>query len=162
MGKQGSTLAGVMDAFSIAISIALQHGVPLETYVQKFTNLKFEPAGLTDDPDVRMAQSIMDYIFRRLALDYLSFEDRSMLGIYSAAERQRHLETGSYEPLVEETGSAAELTSSSSAAPRCGLSAARRCGRPARATCARAAEAPAAAADLIYEKGPTAHEVGPF
>src|SRR5688500_13082229 len=79
MGKQGSTLAGVMDAFSIAISIALQHGVPLETYVQKFTNLKFEPAGLTDDPDIRMSQSIMDYIFRRLALDYLSFDQRAEL-----------------------------------------------------------------------------------
>ncbi|MFS3126957.1 vitamin B12-dependent ribonucleotide reductase [Nocardioides sp. Bht2] len=97
LGKQGSTLAGVMDAFSIAVSIGLQYGVPLETYVSKFTNLRFEPAGLTDDPDVRMAQSIMDYIFRRLALDYLSFEERSMLGIYSAEERQRHLETGSYE-----------------------------------------------------------------
>jgi ribonucleoside-diphosphate reductase alpha chain len=109
LGKQGSTLAGVMDAFSIAVSIGLQYGVPLETYVSKFTNLRFEPAGLTDDPDVRMSQSIMDYIFRRLALDYLSFEDRSALGIYSAEERQRHLETGSYEPLVEETGSAAEL-----------------------------------------------------
>lgn len=109
LGKQGSTLAGVMDAFSIAVSIGLQYGVPLETYVSKFTNLRFEPAGLTDDPDVRMSQSIMDYIFRRLALDYLSFEDRSMLGIYSAQERQRHLETGSYEPLVEETGNAAEL-----------------------------------------------------
>ena len=101
LGKQGSTLAGVMDAFSIAVSIGLQYGVPLETYVSKFTNLRFEPAGLTDDPDVRMSQSIMDYIFRRLALDYLSFEDRSMLGIYSAEERQRHLETGSYEPLAE-------------------------------------------------------------
>ncbi|NYI99941.1 ribonucleoside-diphosphate reductase alpha chain [Nocardioides thalensis] len=108
LGKQGSTLAGVMDAFSIAVSIGLQYGVPLETYVSKFTNLRFEPAGLTDDPDVRMSQSIMDYIFRRLALDYLSFEERSMLGIYSAEERQRHLETGSYEP-IEETGSAAEL-----------------------------------------------------
>ena len=108
LGKQGSTLAGVMDAFSIAVSIGLQYGVPLETYVSKFTNLRFEPAGLTDDPDVRMSQSIMDYIFRRLALDYMSFEDRSMLGIYSAEERQRHLETGSYEP-VEEIGSAAEL-----------------------------------------------------
>ena len=108
LGKQGSTLAGVMDAFSIAVSIGLQYGVPLETYVSKFTNLRFEPAGLTDDPDVRMSQSIMDYIFRRLALDYLTFEDRSMLGIYSAEERQRHLETGSYEP-IEETGSAAEL-----------------------------------------------------
>ncbi len=97
-----------MDAFSIAVSIGLQYGVPLETYVSKFTNLRFEPAGLTDDPDVRMSQSIMDYIFRRLALDYLSFEDRSMLGIYSAEERQRHLETGSYEP-IEETGSASEV-----------------------------------------------------
>ena len=76
MGKQGSTLAGVMDAFSIAISIALQYGVPLETYVQKFTNMRFEPAGMTDDPDIRMAQSILDYIFRRLALDYLHFETR--------------------------------------------------------------------------------------
>ncbi|WP_435744536.1 vitamin B12-dependent ribonucleotide reductase [Nocardioides sp. SYSU DS0663] len=113
LGKQGSTLAGVMDAFSIAVSIGLQYGVPLETYVSKFTNLRFEPAGLTDDADVRMAQSIMDYIFRRLALDYLPFEQRSALGIYSAEERQRHLETGSYEP-VEETGGASELIDDSS------------------------------------------------
>ncbi len=111
LGKQGSTLAGVMDAFSIAVSIGLQYGVPLETYVSKFTNLRFEPAGLTDDPDVRMSQSIMDYVFRRLALDYLPFEERAALGIYSADERQRHLETGSYEP-IEETGSASELVES--------------------------------------------------
>ncbi|PWN01305.1 vitamin B12-dependent ribonucleotide reductase [Nocardioides silvaticus] len=117
LGKQGSTLAGVMDAFSIAVSIGLQYGVPLETYVSKFTNLRFEPAGLTDDPDVRMSQSIMDYIFRRLALDYLTFEERSMLGIYSAEERQRHLETGSYEPL-EETGSASELIDAAPAGGR--------------------------------------------
>jgi ribonucleoside-diphosphate reductase alpha chain len=101
LGKQGSTLAGVMDAFSIAVSIGLQYGVPLETYVQKFMNLRFEPAGMTDDPDVRMAQSIMDYIFRRLALDYLPFETRAALGLYSATERARQLETGSYAP---ETG----------------------------------------------------------
>lgn len=111
LGKQGSTLAGVMDAFSIATSIGLQYGVPLETYVSKFTNLRFEPAGLTDDPDVRMAQSLMDYVWRRLALDYMTFEERSALGIYSAEERQRQLETGSYEPIVEETGSASELLS---------------------------------------------------
>jgi len=96
LGKQGSTLAGVMDAFSIAISIALQHGVPLETYVSKFTNMRFEPAGLTDDPDIRMAQSVVDYIFRRLALDYLPLETRSALGIYTAEERSRQLDTGSY------------------------------------------------------------------
>ncbi|MFF4777721.1 vitamin B12-dependent ribonucleotide reductase [Microtetraspora fusca] len=87
MSKQGSTLAGVMDAFSVAISIGLQYGVPLDTYVQKFVNMRFEPAGMTDDPDVRMAQSVMDYIFRRLALDYLPYEDRAALGIFSAAER---------------------------------------------------------------------------
>ncbi len=97
-GKQGSTLAGVMDAFSIAVSIGLQYGVPLETFVEKFTNLRFEPAGLTDDPDVRMAQSIMDYVFRRLALDHLDYETRSYMGIHSAEERSRQLETGSYLP----------------------------------------------------------------
>jgi ribonucleoside-diphosphate reductase alpha chain len=102
MSKQGSTLAGMMDAFSIAVSVGLQYGVPLETYVSKFTNMRFEPAGLTDDPDVRMAQSIVDYIFRRLALDFLPFETRSALGIHSVEERQRHLETGSYEPVDEE------------------------------------------------------------
>ncbi|MGJ7440385.1 vitamin B12-dependent ribonucleotide reductase [Aquipuribacter sp. MA13-6] len=97
MSKQGSTLAGMMDAFSVAVSIGLQYGVPLETYVEKFTNMRFEPAGLTDDPDVRMSASIMDYVFRRLALDYLPFETRSALGIFTADERQRQLETGSYE-----------------------------------------------------------------
>ena len=99
LGKQGSTLAGVMDAFSIAISIALQYGVPLETYVQKFTNMRFEPAGLTDDPDIRMAQSMLDYIFRRLALDYLPFDDRAGARASTPPqERTRQLETGSYTP----------------------------------------------------------------
>ncbi len=87
LGKQGSTLAGVMDAFSMAISISLQYGVPLETWVEKFTNMRFEPAGMTDDPDIRMASSIMDYIFRRLALDHLPYETRAELGIFSAEER---------------------------------------------------------------------------
>ena len=93
LGKQGSTLAGVMDAFSIAVSIGLQYGVPLETYVQKFTNVSFEPAGLTDDPDVRMAKSLMDYIFRRLALDYLPYDVRSYLGIQTSAERSAALDS---------------------------------------------------------------------
>ncbi len=103
LGKQGSTLAGVMDAFSMAISISLQYGVPLETYVSKFTNMQFEPAGLTDDPDIRMSKSIIDYIFRRLALDNLPFEKRAALGIYTADERQRQLDTGSYEAPVDES-----------------------------------------------------------
>jgi ribonucleoside-diphosphate reductase alpha chain len=115
LGKQGSTLAGVMDAFSIAISISLQYGVPLETFVQKFTNMKFEPAGLTDDPDVRMSQSVMDYVFRRLALDYLDFDTRSALGVHTAEERQRQLDTGSYQPISGGT-TAAELVDEGAAA----------------------------------------------
>ena len=95
LGKQGSTLAGVMDAFSIAVSIGLQYGVPLETYVQKFTNVSFEPAGLTDDKDIRMAKSLMDYIFRRLALDYLPYETRSAIGIHSTDERNAELDANS-------------------------------------------------------------------
>ena len=87
LGKQGSTLAGVMDAFSVAISIALQYGVPLEAFVSKFVNMRFEPAGMTDDKDIRMAQSMMDYIFRRLALDYLPYEKREALSIFTADER---------------------------------------------------------------------------
>ena len=87
LGKQGSTLAGVMDAFSMAISVGLQYGIPLEKWVEKFTNMRFEQAGLTDDPDIRIASSVMDYIFRRLALDHLPYEDRAELGILSAAER---------------------------------------------------------------------------
>jgi len=91
LGKQGSTLAGVMDAFSMAISVGLQYGIPLESFVSKFTNMRFEPAGMTDDPDIRIATSVMDYIFRRLALDHLPYEQRAELGIMSAAERAAEL-----------------------------------------------------------------------
>ncbi|WP_138316268.1 vitamin B12-dependent ribonucleotide reductase [Rhodoluna limnophila] len=101
LGKQGSTLAGVMDAFSIAVSIGLQYGVPLETFVQKFTNVSFEPAGLTDDADIRMAKSLMDYIFRRLALDYLPIETRTYLGILSSEERTAALDANSTYGLPE-------------------------------------------------------------
>ena len=86
--KQGSTLAGIMDAFSIAISIGLQYGVPLEAYVDKFINMKFEPSGMTNDEDIRFASSLVDYVFRRLALDHLPPEKREALGIRSIAERK--------------------------------------------------------------------------
>ena len=89
VSKQGSTLAGIMDAFSIAISLSLQHQVPLATFVTKYANMKFEPAGMTDDPDLRLATSLLDYIFRRLALDYLSKEQRAELGIFSTQERMQ-------------------------------------------------------------------------
>jgi ribonucleoside-diphosphate reductase alpha chain len=87
VSKQGSTLAGIMDAFSISISLGLQHGVPLATYVRKYVNMKFEPSGMTDDPDLRIATSLVDYIFRRLALDYLSPSEREELGVLSTSER---------------------------------------------------------------------------
>jgi ribonucleoside-diphosphate reductase alpha chain len=102
MSKQGSTLAGVMDAFSLAVSVALQYGVPLETYASKFVNMRFEPAGMTDDPDIRIASSVMDYLCRRLALDcrrlaldYLPHETRAELGIFTAEERAATV-AGSY------------------------------------------------------------------
>ncbi|MFI5956931.1 vitamin B12-dependent ribonucleotide reductase [Cryptosporangium sp. NPDC051539] len=92
LGKQGSTLAGIMDAFSVAVSVALQYGVPLETYVEKFRNMRFEPAGMTDDPDLRIASSVIDYIFRRLALDHLPRETRAEMGILTNSERAAELD----------------------------------------------------------------------
>lgn len=83
VSKQGSTLSGLMDAFSISVSHGLQYGVPLKSYVKAFRGTSFAPSGITDDPDVRTASSITDYIFRRLALDYLSFDDRLELGLAS-------------------------------------------------------------------------------
>ncbi|HEX6934189.1 MAG TPA: vitamin B12-dependent ribonucleotide reductase [Streptosporangiaceae bacterium] len=115
LGKQGSTLAGVMDAFSVAISVSLQYGVPLEKWVEKFTNMRFEPAGITDDPDIRMVSSVMDYIFRRLALDHLPFDQRSDLGILSAAERSAVLDGADPSAVGDEVVDTEELAQS---APR--------------------------------------------
>jgi ribonucleoside-diphosphate reductase alpha chain len=106
--KQGSTLSGVMDAFAIAVSLGLQYGVPLEAYVSKFINTKFEPSGMTNDPDIRFATSLVDYVFRRLALDHLPIEVRENLGIRSIEERKveaqekiGELPGGTAEPVVE-------------------------------------------------------------
>ena len=87
VSKQGSTLAGIMDAFAIAISHGLQYGVPLDAYVRAFVGMRFEPAGMTDDPDLRIASSLIDYLFRRLAVEYLSPEHRSELNIFTTHER---------------------------------------------------------------------------
>jgi ribonucleoside-diphosphate reductase alpha chain len=93
VAKQGSTLAGIMDAFAISISMGLQYGVPLSAYVKQFVNTRFEPSGMTDDPDFRIATSILDYVFRLLALDYLETEDRHRLNIRTAGERQGEIES---------------------------------------------------------------------
>jgi ribonucleoside-diphosphate reductase alpha chain len=92
VAKQGSTLAGVMGAFALSVSMGLQHGVPLETFVEKLMNDTFEPHGITDDPDIRFAKSLMDYIFRRLALDFLPENKRLALGIRSVQERKEALD----------------------------------------------------------------------
>ncbi len=81
--KHGSTLRGIMDAFAISVSHGLQYGVPLKTYVKSLMSTSFAPAGITDDEDIRTASSLIDYIFRRLALTYLSFDDRLELGLAS-------------------------------------------------------------------------------
>lgn len=83
IAKQGSTLAGVMDALAVSVSYGLQYGVPLKSYVHGLTNMSFAPAGITDDAEIRTASSLVDYIFRRLALTYLSFDDRLELGLAS-------------------------------------------------------------------------------
>ncbi|MBI5220951.1 MAG: vitamin B12-dependent ribonucleotide reductase [Candidatus Liptonbacteria bacterium] len=84
IAKQGSTLSGLLDAFAIAISLALQYGVPLKALAHKYIHSRFEPAGFTENPDIRIATSILDYIFRYLALRFLSDEDLVEFGM------QRH------------------------------------------------------------------------
>jgi ribonucleoside-diphosphate reductase alpha chain len=101
ISKQGSTLAGIMDAFAISVSYGLQYGVPLRVYVETLTNTRFEPAGMTDDPDLRIASSILDYIFRRLAVDYLTFEERAELNILTTGERTQPTLPGVEETITE-------------------------------------------------------------
>ena len=87
VSKQGSTLAGIMDAFAVSLSHGLQYGVPLSAFVRAFVGMRFEPAGMTDDPEIRIATSLMDYLFRRLAVMYLSEDERTALGILTTDER---------------------------------------------------------------------------
>jgi ribonucleoside-diphosphate reductase alpha chain len=108
LGKQGSTLSGVMDAFAISVSLGLQYGVPLEAYVSKFTNMRFDPAGMTDDPEVKFASSIVDYLFRRLAIEYMPIEQRQALGIYTLEERNAALDGGGYATPAEAPAPAPE------------------------------------------------------
>jgi ribonucleoside-diphosphate reductase alpha chain len=93
VAKQGSTLAGIMDAFAITISMGLQYGVPLSDYVRQFVGTRFEPSGMTDDPDFRLASSILDYVFRLLALEYLDEPARHALNIRTSGERQNEIES---------------------------------------------------------------------
>jgi ribonucleoside-diphosphate reductase alpha chain len=101
VSKQGSTLAGIMDAFAISLSHGLQYGVPLTAFVEAFVGMRFEPAGMTDDPDIRIASSLMDYLFRRLAIMYLDPEERAGLGIHTTGERLQPTLPGVEEQVTE-------------------------------------------------------------
>lgn len=103
VSKQGSTLAGIMDAFAKSISYGLQYGVPMRAFIEAFVNTRFEPAGMTDDPDIRMASSIVDYLFRRLAVEYLTTDERSELGIYTREERLQPTLPGVEESITQTT-----------------------------------------------------------
>jgi ribonucleoside-diphosphate reductase alpha chain len=119
LGKQGSTLSGLLDAFAISVSVGLQYGVPLETYVAKFMNMRFEPAGMTDDEEIRFATSIVDYVARKLALEYLPYEQRDRLGIYSIAERTGMLDDAYGDtPAALGSGAAAPAAPATAAAPK--------------------------------------------
>ena len=119
VSKQGSTLSGIMDAFAKSISYGLQYGVPLRAFVEAFTNMRFEPAGMTDDPDIRIASSIMDYLFRRLGLEYLTYDERVELGIFSRDERLQPTLPGVDETVVE-TNSGNEMVQDPKTIPSAG------------------------------------------
>jgi ribonucleoside-diphosphate reductase alpha chain len=89
IAKEGTTLAGLMNSFMIAVSLGLQYGVPLEVYVSKFAHMRFEPSGMTNDPDIRTAKSIVDYVFRWMGKKFLSVDQQEEIGILSPEVRAR-------------------------------------------------------------------------
>lgn len=100
--KHGSTLRGLIDAFAISISYGLQYGVPLKAYIRNFSHMSFAPSGITDDPDIRTASSMVDYIFRKLGKTYLSFDDQLELGLASIDDMPEQQTSLLDEPVREE------------------------------------------------------------
>jgi ribonucleoside-diphosphate reductase alpha chain len=103
IAKEGTTLAGLMNSFMISVSLGLQYGVPLEVYVSKFAHMRFEPSGMTNDPDIRVAKSIVDYVFRWMGKRFLTPDQQQEIGILTPEVRARLAE--SYE-LLENGGAA--------------------------------------------------------
>jgi ribonucleoside-diphosphate reductase alpha chain len=101
VSKQGSTLAGIMDAFAISLSHGLQYGVPIKAFVEAFVGMRFEPAGMTDDPEIRIATSLIDYLFRRLGVEYLTVSERAELNIFTTDERRQPTLPGVEEAVTE-------------------------------------------------------------
>ena len=111
IAKEGTTLAGLMNSFMISVSLGLQYGVPLEVYVSKFSHMRFEPSGMTNDADIRVAKSIVDYIFRWMGKKFLSTDQQEEAGILTAEVKQRlaaaYTEAGDHAAAVEAVGIAA-------------------------------------------------------
>lgn len=110
MSKEGSTISGLMDAFSTSISLALQYGVPLKVLVNKFTHTRFEPSGWTNNPEIRVAKSVVDYIFRWLGLKFLAKDDQDALGLTRTTEEAVETQTRLSEPVSAKHESGRELT----------------------------------------------------
>jgi len=110
MAKQGSTLSGLLDAFAISISIALQYGVPLKELVDKFIYTRFEPTGFTENPDIRIATSIVDYIFRYLAIRFMSQEDLSEFGMIKLIKEAEVSQAQITESVIKEEKAAVHIS----------------------------------------------------
>ncbi len=161
-----------MDSFAISVSHGLQYGVPLRAFVEMFTNRRFEPAGMTDDPDIRIATSLVDYIFRKLAVEYLSYEERSEIGVLTTGERMQPTLPGveeaatTNEPMRDELPLADQRAVGGDDTPGTGRGraavartrscsatcAATSCSAPEAATPARAAARPAAVRSLTLRR----------
>ena len=158
IAKEGTTLAGLMNAFMIAVSVGIQYGVPLEVFVSKFAHMRFEPSGMTNDPDIRIAKSIPDYIFRWMGKRFLDAETQAELGIMSAAVREQLANGNGHSPAVPSDEPAPQARPRPASARRrsstpgrtrssARSAAAARCA-PARATPAATAATTRAAAEL--------------
>ena len=108
IAKEGTTLAGLMNSFMISVSLGLQYGVPLEVYVSKFAHMRFEPSGITNDTDIRVAKSIVDYIFRWMGKKFLTTDQQEEIGILSPEVKAR---------LAERYNGGSETTAEAPAAP---------------------------------------------
>ncbi len=112
IAKEGTTLAGLMNSFMISVSLGLQYGVPLEVYVSKFSHMRFEPSGLTNDPDIRAAKSLVDYIFRWMGKKFLSADQQEEAGILTpevkAAMAARYADEEAAAPSVVEPAPAGQ------------------------------------------------------
>jgi ribonucleoside-diphosphate reductase alpha chain len=114
IAKEGTTLAGLMNSFMISVSLGLQYGVPLEVYVSKFAHMRFEPSGLTNDPDIRAAKSLVDYIFRWMGKKFLDTDTQQELGILSPEVRKRLAEA---HDILEGNGGGAEADAAAAPPP---------------------------------------------